>query len=220
METSTLKRTPVEPVAVMIQERMLIKSWVVAKCITQSIIPIDREEETEAREELKQTIRDLVEKSQEGEFKSAIKLAVGRVLAGRLPLDHIVILGNAIWDLAKETEDKRYIWALSDLKKKTIEIFRMVLSGGDEVCSFEDGEAQYYSLSPIPGRLKTRYGITFAVSRRNTDAIIKAYDELVEDGAKASNQSMVQKWTIEKEIFLKLIKRIAPKLLEPAPALS
>lgn len=166
-----------------------------------------------AREELHDTLEELIRESRDNEFENTIRLIIGQVLSKRLTLEYIPTLNTALWELNQEKKDRELLRLTSYLKKKTCTIFRGALSG-EEFYYRKNGEGQYYSLSMIPDRVRNKFGITYGISRVHTNKLLEAYDFLLTESARTRNEWMSKKWAIEKEVFLYLLKNFAHRLLE------
>ena len=143
----------------------------------------------------------------------------GMALRHKLPTQQLSVLGDACWMLQEESSkeaDKIFFGRLAtNLKVKTCSLFAAVLSGGEVSCKNEIGW-KHYSLSRIPIDTREIEGISFSVSKKNTIAILRAYDRLIEK-VKAENNELSRKhWLTQKETFLYLLEHMAPKLLEPS----
>ena len=144
----------------------------------------------------------------------------GQALRNQIPLNQIVALNNACWNIAEESLDESeriFFRRLSvNLKPKTVELFRAILSGG-EVISKNETNFKHYSFSRIPEETRLLKGVRFTVSRMNVKAILKSYDNLIEKAKVEGNKPMGKHWEIQKETFWSLLNHIAPRLLEVAP---
>ena len=144
----------------------------------------------------------------------------GRVLKYWLPMQQLSALGDACWVLREESdkEDDRIFFGrlVANLRLKTCEVFATVLSGGEVSCRNEKGWKNF-SLTRIPTTVRETEGIRFSISRKNTEAIFRAYDRLIKKADEENNELAATHWKTQKETFRYLLEHNAPKLLETAP---